>query len=92
MKNLVSKFFQRLTDEKYIYKKDIDQYFDEKVNIFLPDRYIKGTCPKCGAEDQYGDSCEKCGATYNSTEIINPISSISGSKPIIKSTEHFFSN
>ena len=82
--------FQRLTDEKYIYKKNIDQYFDEKVNIFLPDRYIKGTCPKCGAEDQYGDSCEKCGATYNSTEIINPISSISGSKPIIKSTEHFF--
>ena len=58
--------------------------------MFLPDRYIKGTCPKCGAKEQYGDSCEKCGGTYSSTEVIDPISVISNSKPIKKKTEHIF--
>ena len=58
--------------------------------LFLPDRYIKGECPKCNAKDQYGDSCEICGSTYNSTELINPYSVVSGTKPQIKKSEHFF--
>ena len=82
--------FQRLTDEKYIYKKSIDQYFDEKVNIFLPDRYIKGTCPKCGAEDQNGDNCGVCGASYNVLDVKKPISIISNTVPIKKESEHIF--
>ena len=58
--------------------------------MFLPDRYIKGECPKCGAKDQYGDSCEECGATYPSIDIINPVSIISNTKPVTKETEHYF--
>ena len=58
--------------------------------MFLPDRYIKGICPKCGAEDQYGDACEECGATYSPTELKKPISIISNTKPSTKKTEHFF--
>ena len=73
-----------------IERREIEQYYDEDEEMFLPDRYIKGTCPKCGEKDQYGDSCEKCGATYSSTEVIEPISVISNSKPIKKKTEHLF--
>ena len=58
--------------------------------MFLPDRYIKGECPKCHAKDQYGDSCEECGATYPSTDIINPISTVSDTKPVTKKTDHLF--
>ena len=58
--------------------------------MFLPDRFIKGTCPKCKAEDQYGDSCEVCGATYNPTELIDPYSAVSGAKPERRETEHYF--
>ena len=58
--------------------------------MFLPDRFIKGECPKCGAKDQYGDSCEECGATYSSSEIKNPISTVTNTKPITKNTEHVF--
>lgn len=57
-----------------IIKKDIQQYFDEEKGLFLSDRYIKGACPKCGAEDQYGDACEKCYATYSATDLVNPVS------------------
>ena len=58
--------------------------------MFLPDRYIKGTCPKCGAKDQYGDNCEVCGSTYAPTELIDPYSVLTGARPELKSSEHFF--
>ncbi len=58
--------------------------------MFLPDRFIRGTCPRCGAKDQYGDSCESCGATYEPTDLVEPRSVLSGSEPVMKSTEHYF--
>jgi len=82
--------YNNLKDKGVIERREIEQYYDENEEMFLPDRYIKGTCPKCGENDQYGDSCEKCGATYSSTEVIDPISVISNSKPIKKKTEHLF--
>ena len=64
--------------------------YDPEANMFLPDRFIKGTCPKCGAEDQYGDNCEVCGATYDTTDLKDPYSVVSGARPIKKDTEHYF--
>jgi methionyl-tRNA synthetase len=68
----------------------IEQFYDPLKNMFLPDRFIKGECPKCHAKDQYGDSCEVCGATYNPTELINAYSAVSGAAPVRKETEHYF--
>ncbi|HEY8907252.1 MAG TPA: methionine--tRNA ligase [Rhodoferax sp.] len=68
----------------------IEQFFDPQKNMFLPDRFIKGECPKCHAKDQYGDNCENCGAVYAPTDLINPFSALSGAKPELKSSEHFF--
>ncbi|NVK29407.1 MAG: methionine--tRNA ligase [Gammaproteobacteria bacterium] len=68
----------------------IEQFFDPEKNMFLPDRFIKGTCPKCGTEDQYGDNCENCGAVYSPTDLKNPYSALSGATPELKSSEHFF--
>ena len=68
----------------------ISQLYDEDKQMFLPDRFVKGQCPKCHAEDQYGDNCDQCGETYSPTELLNPVSSISGSTPILKDSEHFF--
>ena len=82
--------YNRLNDAGYIKKRVISQSFDPEKEMFLPDRYIKGDCPKCGAEDQYGDNCEVCGATYSTTEIKNPRSVISGAVPIEKDSEHYF--
>ena len=82
--------YNRLNDSGYIKKRVISQSFDPEKEMFLPDRYIKGDCPKCGAEDQYGDNCEVCGATYSTTEIKNARSVISGAKPIEKDSEHYF--
>ena len=82
--------YNRLNESGYIKKRVISQSFDPEKAMFLPDRYIKGDCPKCGAEDQYGDNCEVCGATYSTTEIKNPRSVISGAKPIEKDSEHYF--
>ncbi len=73
-----------------IASKVIEQFYDPIKNMFLPDRFIKGECPKCHAKDQYGDSCEVCGATYNPTELINAYSAVSGAAPVRKETEHFF--
>ena len=70
--------------------KTIEQFFDPEKNMFLPDRFIKGQCPKCGSKDQYGDNCEVCGAVYAPTELINPYSALSGVTPVLKSSEHFF--
>lgn len=68
----------------------IEQLFDPEKQMFLPDRFVKGECPQCHAQDQYGDNCESCGTTYSPTELINPFSTVSGAKPILKETEHFF--
>jgi len=79
-----------LRDKGYIERRTIQQAFDPVKQMFLPDRFIRGECPKCGAKDQYGDSCEICGATYSPTELKNPISAISGATPINKESEHLF--
>lgn len=74
----------------FIESRVIEQFYDPVKGMFLPDRYIKGTCPSCGAEEQYGDSCEACSAVYRPTELINPYSTLSGSKPELRESEHFF--
>ena len=73
-----------------IERRTIEQFFDPEKNMFLPDRFIKGECPKCHAHDQYGDNCEVCGAVYAPTDLINPFSALSGAKPELKTSEHFF--
>ena len=82
--------FKKLEEKGNIVSKKIKQFYDEEAKIFLPDRFIKGDCPKCGAQDQYGDSCEECGATYPSTEVKNPRSIVSQTTPVTKETEHLF--
>jgi len=77
-------------DAGHIERKTISQAFDPEANMFLPDRFIKGTCPKCDADDQYGDNCEACGATYSPTDLKNPVSAVSGATPIEKDSEHLF--
>ena len=89
-KEFSSYIYKKLKDKGDIVSKKIKQFYDKEAEMFLPDRYIKGECPKCHAKDQYGDSCEECGATYTSTEIINPISVVTNTEPITKETEHFF--
>lgn len=87
---LASEIYTKLQARGDIIKKTISQAYDPLKNMFLPDRYVKGACPKCGAMDQYGDSCEVCGATYTPTDLINPISAISGATPVEKESEHYF--
>ncbi len=82
--------YRKLKSAGFITSKTIEQFFDPVKNMFLPDRYIKGECPKCGAKDQYGDSCEVCSAVYSPTEVINPYSVLTGAVPVMKSSEHFF--
>ncbi|ACQ93142.1 methionyl-tRNA synthetase [Tolumonas auensis DSM 9187] len=82
--------YTKLKDNGFIKSKTISQLYDPEKNMFLPDRFVKGTCPKCKAVDQYGDNCEVCGATYSPTELINPKSAVSGATPVMKETEHFF--
>jgi methionyl-tRNA synthetase len=77
-------------DGSLIETRTIEQFFDPEKNMFLPDRYIKGECPKCHAKDQYGDNCEVCGSVYAPTDLINPFSVLSGAKPELKNSEHFF--
>jgi methionyl-tRNA synthetase len=89
-KVLSQSIYKKLDANKKIAKKTIEQFYDPVKNMFLPDRFIKGECPKCHAKDQYGDSCEVCGATYNPTELINAYSAVSGAAPIRKETEHYF--
>lgn len=83
-------FFKKLYNEGKFIEKESEQYFDTEANTFLADRYITGTCPKCGAEGAYGDQCEKCGSTLSPEELINPRSAISGSQPIKKATKHWY--
>lgn len=89
-RELASGIYKALKANGKIATKTIEQFYDPVKNMFLPDRFIKGECPKCHAKDQYGDSCEVCGATYNPTELINPFSAVSGAAPVRKETEHYF--
>ncbi len=73
-----------------IYSKPVEQFFDPVKQLFLPDRYVKGECPRCGAKDQYGDACENCSSVYSPTELKNPYSTLSGATPVLKTSEHFF--
>ena len=85
-----SGFFKTLYDKGVFKEEETEQYFDEKAGAFLADRYIIGTCPKCGNEEAYGDQCEKCGSTLSPTELINPRSTLSGAKPVLRSTKNWF--
>lgn len=85
-----SEFFKKLYDDGAFIEKTTEQYYDQEVGQFLADRYITGTCPHCSNERAYGDQCEKCGTSLNATDLINPSSTLSGSKPILKETKHWF--
>ncbi len=87
---LAQEIFLELKAQGLITTKTIEQFFDPEKSMFLPDRFIKGECPKCGAQDQYGDSCENCGAVYSPTELKHPKSSLSGATPVLKTSEHYF--
>ncbi|MDT8989469.1 methionine--tRNA ligase [Curvibacter sp. APW13] len=87
---LAKQIFLDLQANGLIETRTIEQFFDPEKNMFLPDRYIKGECPKCHAQDQYGDNCEVCGAVYAPTDLIKPFSALSGATPVLKNSEHFF--
>ena len=87
---LAQSIYLALREQDLIAERTIEQFFDPAKGMFLPDRFIKGECPKCGAKDQYGDNCEACGAVYSPTELKNPYSALSGAAPVLKSSSHFF--
>lgn len=89
-REIAETIYKRLRDAGHIEKRTINQAYDPEKEMFLPDRFIKGTCPKCGADDQYGDNCEVCGATYAPTDLKNPVSAVSGATPVDKESEHYF--
>ncbi len=89
-RELVEMIYLRLEKANHIARRDIKQLYDEQEGMFLPDRFIRGTCPKCKTEDQYGDSCESCGSTYSPTDLINPRSAVSGTTPVMRDSEHYF--
>ncbi len=82
--------YTRLRDGGHIVRREVEQAYDPEANMFLPDRFIRGTCPRCSARDQYGDSCEVCGATYSPTDLIEPHSMLSGATPVQRCSEHLF--
>ena len=87
---LVVEIFEALRDTGDIYTSTIEQAYDEQEGMFLPDRFVRGTCPRCETKDQYGDACENCGATYTPTDLIDPISVLSGTPPVRRESEHYF--
>lgn len=89
-RDYVNQIYQKLVENTDIESKEIEQAYDSVKNMFLPDRFVKGTCPNCGVLDQYGDSCENCGATYSPTDLKDPVSVLSGTTPIRKKSVHFF--
>ncbi len=89
-RELVDMIFERLQAGGHVVQKTISQFYDEQEGMFLPDRFIKGSCPKCKSPDQYGDSCEVCGSTYAPTDLIEPHSAVSGSTPVMRDSEHYF--
>ncbi len=89
-KKYAEDIYEKCKEGNLIFKKEIEQFYDSEEGLFLSDRFIKGTCPKCGAEDQYGDGCSVCGTTYTPDDLLNPVSSLSNSELTKKSTEHVF--
>lgn len=89
-RELATLIYKRLKAAGHIAVRSIRQFYDEQAKMFLPDRFIKGTCPRCGTPDQYGDACENCGSTYSPADLINPVSVISGTRPVEKESEHYF--
>ncbi|PMN91048.1 methionine--tRNA ligase [Enterovibrio norvegicus] len=89
-RELASHIYTQLKNNGFINSRSISQLFDPEKEMFLPDRFVKGTCPNCKSEDQYGDNCDNCGATYSPTELINPKSAVSGATPVMKDSVHFF--
>ena len=89
-KKYAEDIYKKCKEAKLIFKKEIEQFFDSEEGLFLSDRFIKGTCPKCSAEDQYGDGCSVCGTTYSPDDLVNPVSSLSNSELTKKKTEHVF--
>ena len=89
-RSLCNDIWQSLRKQNLIAQREVSQLFDLKAGVFLADRFVKGGCPRCQATDQYGDSCETCGATYSPAELINPISTLSGTTPEIRKAEHLF--
>ncbi len=87
---LVEGIYRALTGAGHIYTRMIEQAYDEQQGMFLPDRFVRGTCPRCGTADQYGDACENCGATYTPRDLIDPVSVLSGTPPVWKESEHYF--
>jgi methionyl-tRNA synthetase len=87
---LVGRMFHALNDSGNIFTRTIEQAYDETEKMFLPDRFVRGTCPRCGAEDQYGDACEVCGATYSPNDLLDPISVLSNTPPVWRESEHYF--
>jgi methionyl-tRNA synthetase len=87
---LTVEMFEALRDAGDIYTKTIEQAYDEKEGMFLPDRFVKGTCPRCRSKDQYGDACEVCGATYTPADLLDPVSVLSGTTPVKRNSEHYF--
>jgi methionyl-tRNA synthetase len=87
---LAQDIYRALRDQGLIEVRPVEQFFDPDKGMFLPDRFIKGECPKCGAKDQYGDSCEVCSAVYSPTELRNPFSALSGATPVLKTSDHYF--
>ncbi len=87
---LTRRIFERLQAAGHIRRRTIEQAYDDVKQMFLPDRYVRGTCPVCGAEDQYGDSCERCGSTYSPMDLKDPVSVVSGTRPSVKQSEHLF--
>jgi len=89
-RRLTVQMYERLAANGHITRRNVRQAYDEKAGMFLPDRYVKGGCPRCKTPDQYGDSCENCGATYSPDELIDPVSVVSGTKPVLRDSEHIF--
>jgi methionyl-tRNA synthetase len=89
-RELAQGIYRKLRDAGLIEVRTIEQFYDPQKEMFLPDRFIKGECPKCHAQDQYGDNCEVCGTTYSPTDLINPVSAVSGVPPVRKESEHYF--
>ncbi len=89
-RELATTIYRRLREGGHIVSRTIEQAYDPEREIFLPDRFIKGSCPRCGAEEQYGDNCEVCGATYSPAELKNAVSAISGATPVTRESEHYF--
>jgi len=89
-REITERIYARLVEGGHIRRETIRQAYDEQAGMFLPDRYVRGTCPRCAAPDQYGDSCESCGATYTPAELVNPISVLSGTAPVQRDSEHLF--